>query len=180
MIDESQRPTAGGAVDPSPPGPTAGGPVDPSPPGELGSPVYRVAVVTGVRMDLPSQYPEVTLQEAEAPWRELRLPVGLAEGTAIAYGWRGIETPRPLTHQLVVDLLDRHNVRIETVRITARRGGTYLAELDTSGPRGRQVVPCRPSDAIALVLRAALPIPIMVAEGLFSAEHLPPVGPARP
>lgn len=153
------------------------------PPGvtpSLGAPTMRVVVVTGVRLDLPSQYPEILLQEAEAPWRELRIPVGLAEGTAIAYAWQGMETPRPLTHQLMIDVLDRHNVRVETVRITARRQGTYLAELETSGPRGREVLPCRPSDAVALVLRSSLPTPVLVAEGLFDDQLQPPTGPPAP
>ncbi len=54
--------------------------------------------VAGVEMELPSANPEVVLHEAQDPWRELRIPVGLAEGTAIAYAFRGIDTPRPLTH----------------------------------------------------------------------------------
>ena len=121
-------------------------------------------------MELPSQFPEVILQESEAPWRELRIPVGLAEGTAISYAWRGITTPRPLTHELFTDLVDRHGVRIEAVRITSRRGSSFLAEIETSSPRGHEVLPCRPSDAIALVLRAKLPTPLLVAEGILDGE----------
>ena len=44
--------------------------------------------VAAVEMDLPSANPEVVLHEAQDPWRELRIPVGLAEGTAIAYAFR--------------------------------------------------------------------------------------------
>ena len=129
--------------------------------------VWRMVSLAGVHLELPGVHPEVLLQERDAPWRELRIPVGFAEGTAIAYGWRGVATPRPLTHELLAELLDRHGVEVEALRITSRQGGTYLAELETSGPRGRQVVPCRPSDGLALVVRRRMSTPVLVAEGLF-------------
>ncbi len=102
--------------------------------------------------------------------------MGFAEGAAIAYGWRGIATPRPLTHELLSDLLDRHGVEVAALRITVQQGSLFLAELDTTGPRGLQVVPCRPSDGIALVLRRRMATPITVAEGLF--EPAPTFEPA--
>jgi bifunctional DNase/RNase len=139
---------------------------------------WRIVAVAGVKMDLPSANPEVVLHEAQDPWRELRIPVGLAEGTAIAYAHRGIETPRPLTHAMVTDILDRHDVSVEAVRITVRRGQVFFAEVDTMGPRGRRVVPCRPSDAIALALRQRLPTPILVAEWVFTGADAPPASTA--
>ncbi|MGA2036776.1 MAG: bifunctional nuclease family protein, partial [Acidimicrobiales bacterium] len=105
------------------------------------------------------------------PYRELRIPVGLAEGTAIAYAWRGITTPRPLTHELMTDLLSAHQVSVEGVRITSRRGQVFYAELDTMGPRGRRVVPCRPSDAIAVVLRQAMPSPLLIADDVLEGRE---------
>ena len=128
---------------------------------------WRIVAVAGVDMELPSANPEIVLHEAQDPWRELRIPVGLAEGTAIAYAFKSIDTPRPLTHEMVTEILDRHDVSIEAVRITVRRGRLFFAELDTMGPRGRRVVPCRPSDAVALALRQKLPTPILVAEWVF-------------
>jgi len=129
---------------------------------------WRIVAVAGVDMELPSANPEIVLHEAQDPWRELRIPVGLAEGTAIAYAFKSIDTPRPLTHAMVTEILDRHDVSIEAVRITVRRGQLFFAEIDTMGPRGRRVVPCRPSDAIALALRQKLPTPILVAEWVFA------------
>jgi bifunctional DNase/RNase len=134
---------------------------------------WRIVAVAGVEMDLPSVNPEVVLHEAQDPWRELRVPVGMAEGTAIAYAFRGIDTPRPLTHEMVTEVLDRHDVSIAAVRITVRRGQLFFAEIDTMGPRGRRVVPCRPSDAIALALRQRLPTPILVAEWVFTGADAP-------
>ena len=140
---------------------------------ELSPAVWRIVAVAGVTMDLPSANPEVVLHEAQDPWRELRIPVGLAEGTAIAYAFRSIDTPRPLTHEMVTEILDRHDVSIEAVRITVRRGQLFFAEIDTMGPRGRRVVPCRPSDALALALRQRLPTPILVAEWVFTGADAP-------
>ncbi|MGD0254335.1 MAG: bifunctional nuclease family protein [Acidimicrobiales bacterium] len=132
---------------------------------------WRLAVVTEVSMDLPGVHPEIVLQESAAPYRVLRIPVGFAEGTAIAYAWRRIATPRPLTHELVTEILSAHQVNIEGVRITARRGQSFYAELDTMGPRGRRVIPCRPSDAIALVLRQPMPTPLLVADEVLEGRE---------
>jgi bifunctional DNase/RNase len=131
--------------------------------------VWRLVAVADVIMDLPASFPEIVLHESQDPWRELRIPVGLAEGTAIAYAFRSIAAPRPLTHDLLTELLDRHDISVEAVRITGRRGQLFHAEMDTAGPRGRQVVPCRPSDAIALALRQRMPTPVLVAEWIFSS-----------
>lgn|GEM_PF-3784256 len=133
--------------------------------------VWRIVVVAGVRLELPGVHPEVLLHETVPPYRELRIPVGFAEGTAIAYGWRGVDTPRPLTHQVFAEVLERHRIELEAVRITARRGNLFFAELDTMGPRGRQIVPCRPSDAIALVVRRKVPTPLLVADWVFSGPE---------
>ncbi len=136
---------------------------------------WRIVAVAGVEMELPSANPEVVLHEAQDPWRELRIPVGLAEGTAIAYAFRGIDTPRPLTHTIMTEILDRHDVSIEAVRITVRRGQVFFAEIDTMGPRGRRVLPCRPSDAIALALRQRMATPILVGDWVFTGADAPEV-----
>ena len=63
-----------------------------------------------VEMDLPGAHPEVVVHEAVSPWRELRHPRGDGGGNAIAYAWRGLTTPRPLTHEMFTEILDRHGV----------------------------------------------------------------------
>jgi bifunctional DNase/RNase len=145
-----------------------------------GSPQWCLVTVAGVHLELPGVHPEVVLEETTATRRQLRIPVGFAEGTAIAYAWRQIPTPRPLTHELLAELLDRHGVDVAALRITGRSGSTFLAELDTEGPRGRHTVSCRPSDGLALVLRRRLPTPVLVADDLFppapdaTGEAVPP------
>jgi bifunctional DNase/RNase len=157
-------------------GPGTGVPPEGAPPG-LDPGIWRLAVVAGVRMDMPGEFPEVLVHEAVSPWRELAIPVGMAEGNAIAYAWRGLPTPRPLTHALFTDVLERHEVQLEAVRITARRGRSFFAELDTTSRSGRQVIACRPSDALALVLRQRMPTPVLVADWVFDREEPEPAPP---
>jgi bifunctional DNase/RNase len=116
-----------------------------------------------VSLVLPSTHPVVVLQEAEWPYRELRIPVGGAEGVAIGYAARRVPTPRPLTHQMVSDLLDTFELTLDQVRITAVHGSNFVAELVVSGRLGVRTIDCRPSDAIALALRRPIPVPIMAS-----------------
>lgn len=125
---------------------------------------------------LPSTHPVVVLQEVDPPYRELRIPVGGAEGVAIGYAARRVETPRPLTHELMSRVLDAFNLTVDTVRLSGARGANFLAEMVLSGPTGVRTVDCRPSDAIALVLRRELPVPIMVAPDLLEEMGGPAAG----
>jgi hypothetical protein len=111
---------------------------------------------------LPSTHPVLVLQEADMPYRELRIPIGGPEGIAIGYAARQVATPRPLTHELITQLLERFNLSLDVVQITGLIGGVFTAELKVSGPAGQRTLDCRPSDAIALVLRQRIPVPIMV------------------
>jgi bifunctional DNase/RNase len=114
-----------------------------------------------VVMVLPSTHPVVVLQEADFPYRELRIPVGGPEGIAIGYAGRQLPTPRPLTHELMTRLLESFGLTLDVVRITGMRGGMFTAEMTLSGPTGQRVLDCRPSDGIALALRQPIPVPIM-------------------
>ncbi len=134
------------------------------------SPWNRV-VVSEVRMDLPAGNPVVVMHESQPPWRELAIPVALAEGNYIAYAFKGVKVPRPLTHDLLLDIVGRYGVSIEAGRITGISHGIFLAELEVMGANGRSVVPCRPSDAIAISLRQPVPMPILVAEWVFVAAR---------
>jgi bifunctional DNase/RNase len=129
-------------------------------------PAFRVMDVEDVSMDLPSPYPMVTLVESEPPMRSLVFPIGLTEGTALALALRRMESPRPLTHELFVDVLQRLRVDVIAVRLTGRQQGNYLAELDLMAPDGRERLACRPSDALVLALRMPVPAPILVDERL--------------
>ncbi len=127
---------------------------------------FRVMDVEDVLLDLPSQYPAVTLVESEPPMRTLVFPVGLPEGTAIAQALRRMEGRRPMTHELFMQVLQRARVDVIAVRLVGREEGTLLAELDLMTPGGREQVDCRPSDGIVLALRMPVPAPILVDERL--------------
>ena len=127
---------------------------------------FRVMDVEDVSLDMPSQFPAVTLVESEPPMRTLVFPVGLPEGTAIAQALRRMEGRRPMTHELFVQVLQRARIDVIAVRLVGREEGTLLAELDLMTPGGRERVDCRPSDGIVLALRMPVPAPILVDERL--------------
>ncbi len=126
-------------------------------------PAMSQMLFVDISLVLPSTHPVVVLQEADWPYRELRIPVGGAEGVAIAYAARRVATPRPLTHEMVSRLLDAFDLTLDAVHITAVEGANFVAELQLSGRSGLRSVDCRPSDGIALALRRPIPVPIMVA-----------------
>ncbi len=125
---------------------------------------------------LPATNPVVVLQEADPPYRELRIPVGGAEGIAIGYAARGLATPRPLTHELFAKTLEEFGLTLDVVRITAVRGTAFTAEMVVSGASGVRLIDCRPSDAIALALRQRLPVPIMAAPSVLTRAGTDPAG----
>jgi bifunctional DNase/RNase len=103
---------------------------------------------------MPSNNPIVLLRDREGG-RYLPIWVGAVEATAIAYAQQGIIPPRPLTHDLLKDILTALGVTLTEVRITALQDGVFYAVLVFSN--GVEVS-ARPSDAIALALRVDVPI----------------------
>jgi bifunctional DNase/RNase len=136
---------------------------------------FRVMDVDDVSLELPQQYPAVTLVETESPMRALVFPVGLTEGTAMAQALRRMDSRRPMTHELFVTVLQRARIEVIAVRLVGREEGNYLAELDLMTPGGRERVDCRPSDGLILALRMPVPAPILVDERLL--EDLGDVAP---
>jgi bifunctional DNase/RNase len=135
---------------------------------------FIVVDVLSVVVELPSQYPVVTLQENESPYRQLSLPIGLPEGVAMAHAFRGVPTTRPLTHELFAAALQRLRVDVVAVRLVGRTRGTYLGELDLMGQQGREVLACRPTDGIILALRMPVQAPILVDDRLFGEGDVAP------
>jgi uncharacterized protein len=139
---------------------------------------FRVTDVEGVLLDLPAQFPAVTLIENEPPGRLLVFPVGLAEGTAIAAALRRMDSPRPMTHELFSQVLQRARIDVIALRLVGREQGVYLAELDLMTPTGRERVDCRPSDGLVLALRMPVPAPVLVDERLLqTSADVVPLGP---
>ncbi len=113
--------------------------------------------LVGVRIELPTQTPIVLLKERDGE-RFLPIWIGNVEATAIAYALQGVVTARPLTHDLLKNVLDELAVTVERVVITELKEGTFYANLELTLNGTRHVVSSRPSDAIALAVRSNTPI----------------------
>ena len=109
--------------------------------------------LVGVRVEMPSNTPIVLLQETSDDTRMLPIFIGQAEATAIALALEDVDTPRPMTHDLVRDLLVVLGATLDKVVITDLRDKTFYAELHLSVADKTQVVSCRPSDALAIAAR---------------------------
>jgi uncharacterized protein len=123
--------------------------------------VYMIPVnVAGVRMEMPSNTPIVLLNEIDGT-RYLPIWVGAVEATAIAYAQQNVVPPRPMTHDLIIDLIDELGANLTGVRITALSDGVFFALLDLTTATGEiHELSSRPSDAIALALRVGVPITV--------------------
>jgi bifunctional DNase/RNase len=109
--------------------------------------------VVGVRIEMPSNQPIVLLKELGGT-RFLPIWVGAVEATAIAFAQQGLEAQRPLTHDLIRDLLDRLDTTLTSVHITEIKDGVFYAELlMRNGAGAIEALSVRPSDAIAVALR---------------------------
>ncbi len=110
--------------------------------------------VVGVRVEMPSNQPIVLLKETGGE-RFLPIWIGAGEATAIAFAQQGVVPPRPMTHDLIRDLLEAAGQQLVQVRITELREGVFYAEMVFAS--GLEVS-ARPSDAIAVALRMSTPI----------------------
>ena len=114
--------------------------------------------LVGVRVELPSNSPIVLLRELAGKRRVLPIFIGGPEATAIAFALDGVVTPRPMTHDLMKDLLNELDVRVERIVVTDLSDRTFFAEIHLKGASGSHRVSSRPSDAIALAVRVGAPI----------------------
>ncbi len=118
--------------------------------------------VVGIRIDDSGNSPVLILKELSTQGRVLEIWIGAVEAGAIAMAQQELQAPRPLTHDLIVNILSTLNVNLVTVRINELSDGVYLAELVLSdGSR----IECRPSDGVAIAIRTDAPI--LVAEEVF-------------
>lgn len=99
----------------------------------------------------------VILKEAGGD-RRIPIVIGYPEAQAIECNLQEIVTPRPLTHDMMLDMMDKFGIRIDEVYIYRLPSGVFAADIFMSKGRSRHVVDSRSSDAIALALRAHAPI----------------------
>ena len=113
--------------------------------------------LVGVRVELPSNQPIVLLKEGGGE-RYLPIWIGAVEATAIAFALQGIQTPRPMTHDLMRDILTETDVQVERILISELVDQTFYAMIRLSRNGESTEVSSRPSDAIALAVRINAPI----------------------
>jgi uncharacterized protein len=122
----------------------------------LGSPMIEMNLV-GVRVELPGNQPIVLLKEQEGE-RYLPIWIGTSEATAIAFALQGVVTARPMTHDLMKNILEELDVRVDRILITELREGTFYAVIEMARNGTPLEISSRPSDAIALAVRLGVPI----------------------
>jgi bifunctional DNase/RNase len=113
--------------------------------------------LVGVRVELPSNQPIVLLKETQGE-RYLPIWIGAVEATAIAFALQGIQTPRPMTHDLMRDILRETDIQVERILINELVDQTFFALIRMSQNGKSAEVSSRPSDAIALAVRINAPI----------------------
>ena len=113
--------------------------------------------IKGLMMDPVTGVPIVILRNADNQ-RVLPIWVGPVEANAIALQIENVTPPRPMTHDLLKNLLTEFDAKVQRVVITARKGNTFSAYLDIDRQGTRMLVDARPSDALAVALRARAPV----------------------
>jgi bifunctional DNase/RNase len=109
--------------------------------------------VVGVRIEMPSNQPIVLLKEVNGS-RFLPIWVGAVEATAIAFAQQGMVAQRPLTHDLIANILEAADLTMTAVQIVQLKDGIFYAELQVRTESGTVLkISARPSDAIAIALR---------------------------
>jgi hypothetical protein len=126
--------------------------------------VIRLSLI-GVRVEVPTNQPIVLLREDDGT-RFLPIFIGSPEATAIVYALQGMETPRPMTHDLFKTVLDGMDVKLDRVEITALQDGTFYAEIELTRDGTKSRISSRPSDAIALAVRFGAEVPIFADEAV--------------
>ncbi|MBN2362038.1 MAG: bifunctional nuclease family protein [Deltaproteobacteria bacterium] len=113
--------------------------------------------VAGLALDPRTDSPILLLRDSSQN-RILPIWIGVAEATAIAAQVEGIRLPRPMTHDLTQNLVNSLGGRISRVAITSLVDATYYAQVTLVANEQQNDLDARPSDAVALALRAAAPI----------------------
>ena len=130
-------------------------------------------VIYGVSFDMVGKQPIVLLKTVDGN-KFLPIWIGHPEAASILMKLQGAQTPRPMTHDLLCDILGELDVKCTQVSVTELRENTFFASI-TLNVAGRELeIDSRPSDAIALAVRAGAPIfaaDEVIAESAIEFEH---------
>lgn len=124
-------------------------------------------ILRAVRVDVGTSTPLLLLEEVGGE-RVLPIFIGAPEATSIAYALQKLETPRPMSHDLLGHVISALGAKVFSVEITELRDNTFYANLRLVRDGTEVEVSARPSDAVALALRVGAPI--LVNDDLMAAE----------
>lgn len=136
-----------------------------------GVPAIVPVTIHSLGLDPTSGQPVVILKEDEG-LRVLPIWIGQSEATAILIALEGLETPRPMTHDLMLGALLATGFQVERVEITRLEEGTFFATVILRGESATLAVDSRPSDGMALAVRCGCPV--VVAEDVMNAAGVVP------
>ena len=114
-------------------------------------------LIYGVSFDLGSKQPIVLLKTADGN-RFLPIWIGHPEAAAILMKLQNASTPRPMTHDLVTEILGQLNAEVVRITVTELRENTFFAQITVQQDGSEVEIDSRPSDAIALAIRSDAPI----------------------
>jgi uncharacterized protein len=121
-----------------------------------GPPMYEM-VIYGVSFDLVGKQPIVLLKTADGN-KFLPIWIGHPEAAAILMKLQGASTPRPMTHDLLADVLEQLDAEVTRITVTELRDNTFYASITVQQNGSEIEIDSRPSDAIAIAVRAEAPI----------------------
>ncbi|MFY9783320.1 MAG: bifunctional nuclease family protein [Acidimicrobiales bacterium] len=124
-------------------------------------------VLRAVRVDVGSSTPLLLLEEVGGE-RVLCIFIGAPDAAAIAYALQGVESPRPMSHDLLGHVIGALGAQLFSVEITELIDNTFYANLRLLRGNDEVIVSSRPSDAVALALRVGAPI--LVSDDLMASE----------
>lgn len=130
--------------------------------------------VGGIGFD-PRNFSPLVLLKDKDELNFLPIWIGIFEATAIAMEMQGVTPPRPMTHDLIKELIEKLGAKVSKVVISDVKDGTFYANIEIDDKDGKKIVlESRPSDAIAIAVRFSAPLfvaeVVMMQSKLVNAE----------
>jgi bifunctional DNase/RNase len=119
--------------------------------------MLKAMTISLLKIDPVANSPVIILKEIEGE-QILPIGIGLLEATAIASEIEGVRFARPITHDILKNIMDKTDIKVNKIEISDLRDNTYFARIHLTSGGNAVSIDSRPSDAIAIALRAQAPI----------------------
>jgi bifunctional DNase/RNase len=119
--------------------------------------MLKAMTISSLNMDPVANSPVIILKEIGGE-QTLPIWIGLLEATAIASEIEGVRFARPMTHDILKNIMDKTDIKVNKIEICDLRDNTYFARIHLTSGGNAVSIDSRPSDAIAIALRAQAPI----------------------